>query len=104
MTATHLFETTFAVTVAAMIALWLVSLATRDVSIVDVYWGPGFAVIAAVAAFFADGAVARRMLVATLTAIWGLRLGAFLLWRNWGRAEDFRYAAMRRRWGSDSRL
>ena len=43
MTAAHLFATTFAVTVGAMIVLWLISLATRDVSIVDVYWGPGFA-------------------------------------------------------------
>jgi len=34
-----------------------------------------------------------------LTGIWGLRLGAYLLWRNWGRPEDFRYAAMRRSWG-----
>src|SRR5262249_43977169 len=26
-------------------------------------------------------------------------LGGYLVWRNWGRGEDFRYAAMRRHWG-----
>ena len=99
MPAAQLLATTFCVTVAVMFALWVVSVARRDVSIVDVYWGLGFALIAAVAAIWAAGAPARRALVAVLTAIWGLRLGGYLLWRNWGRGEDFRYAAMRRRWG-----
>jgi len=96
---TALFGATFAVTVAAMLLLWLVSLAKRDVSIVDAYWGPGFAVIAVVACVLADGAAPRRILVTALTVAWGLRLGGYLLWRNWRRPEDFRYAAMRRSWG-----
>ena len=94
-----LFATTFAVTAAALLALWVASLVKRDVSIVDVYWGPGFAVIANLSARLAvGGAPGRRALVALLTTIWGLRLGAYLCWRNWGTPEDFRYAAMRRRW------
>jgi len=32
-------------------------------------------------------------------ALWGLRLGAYLLRRKWGEPEDHRYAAMRARWG-----
>jgi steroid 5-alpha reductase family enzyme len=98
--ATHLFAITFAVVASAMLALWLVSLATRDVSIVDVFWGPGFAVIAILAAWLAAGAPARRLLVVALTAVWGIRLGVYLAWRNHGRGEDFRYAAMRRRLGA----
>ena len=29
--------------------------------------------------------------------LWGLRLSAHILWRNWGRGEDYRYRAMRKR-------
>ena len=32
------------------------------------------------------------------------RLGAYLAWRRQGQGEDFRYAAMRRRFGDDFRL
>ena len=37
--------------------------------------------------------------VAAFLALWGVRLAVYLLWRNWGAGEDYRYAAMRRRWG-----
>jgi steroid 5-alpha reductase family enzyme len=58
-----LFLTTLALCAAAMFALWLVSLALRDASIVDVYWGPGFAVIGAAAWLLGSGGDdARRAL------------------------------------------
>jgi steroid 5-alpha reductase family enzyme len=87
------------VALAAMLLVWLASVALRDASIVDAWWGPGFALLA-----FADVAVAgahpRSLLVAALLALWGLRLAAHLLWRSRGRPEDPRYAAMRRRHGA----
>jgi steroid 5-alpha reductase family enzyme len=85
---------------ALMLATWLVSLARRNASIVDIVWGPGFAAIALATSQLAHGAPARRALVTTLAALWGLRLGVYLFWRNHGRPEDFRYQAMRRRWGA----
>jgi steroid 5-alpha reductase family enzyme len=90
------FVATLATTAAVFVGLWMVSLRTRDVSIVDIYWGPGFAVIATIAACTGGGTDPRRLLVLALVALWGLRLGGYLLWRNHGRGEDFRYAAMRR--------
>lgn len=93
--------TTAGVTCVAMLTLWCASLLLRDASIVDVYWGPGFAVIAATAWLVSDGGdPARGLLVVVLTGLWGLRLGGYLLWRNWGAGEDPRYRAMRRRHGS----
>jgi steroid 5-alpha reductase family enzyme len=82
-----------------MLATWLVSLSRRDASIVDVVWGFGFAAIAKVSSFLAGGVPARRVLVTCLAMVWGLRLAAYLLWRNQGKPEDFRYQAMRRHWG-----
>jgi steroid 5-alpha reductase family enzyme len=89
----------FACGVAVMLVLWLVSLARRDVSIVDIWWGPGFAWLAAIAFSRAAAPGPRGTLLLALVAIWGLRLGGYLLWRNWGHGEDARYARMRRHHG-----
>jgi steroid 5-alpha reductase family enzyme len=85
---------------ALMLGTWLVSLWRRDASIVDVVWGLGFAAIGKVSSFLADGVAGRRVLVTLLSMLWGLRLAAYLLWRNQGKPEDYRYQAMRRRWGA----
>ena len=91
--------TNAAVVLGLMTAMWLVSLALRDASIVDIFWGAGFAVIAWVTFFAADGSQARRMLLLVLTTLWGLRLALYLAWRNIGKGEDYRYRAMRKRYG-----
>jgi steroid 5-alpha reductase family enzyme len=84
-----------------MVALWALSLALRDASIVDIWWGPGIAAVVAVA-FALAGAEPhpRRLLGVGMAALWGLRLGVYLLVRNAGRGEDPRYVAMRRRYGA----
>jgi steroid 5-alpha reductase family enzyme len=88
-----------AVTLLAMLVLWLVSLAIKNVSIVDVYWGLGFVVIAAVAAICNRPPTNRVALLLGMTSLWGMRLAAYLLWRNWGKPEDRRYAEMRKHHG-----
>ncbi len=96
------FTATFTVTLLAFLALWWMSTQRRDASIVDVYWGPGFAVIAVIAMATGAGTDPRRFLVVTLTAMWGFRLGGYLFWRKQREpGEDFRYAAMRARFGED---
>jgi steroid 5-alpha reductase family enzyme len=80
--------------------LWAVSLAARDTSIIDIFWGAGFALIAWVTFALADGSSARRLLLAVLTSVWGLRLTVHLARRNLGKGEDPRYQAMRRRHGT----
>jgi steroid 5-alpha reductase family enzyme len=91
--------TSFVVTVAAFFLLWLLSLRLRDASIVDVWWGPGFAQIAVVGCALGNGYPWRKLLVTSLTMMWGLRLAIHLFRRNAGHGEDFRYRAMRRRHG-----
>jgi len=91
--------TTFGCGVAVMILLWLLSLARRDVSIVDIWWGPGFAWLATVAFSLAAAPGPRGALLLALVSVWGLRLGGYLFWRNWGHGEDARYARMRRHYG-----
>jgi steroid 5-alpha reductase family enzyme len=85
-----------AVVVGMMTLLWLISLAIRDSSIVDPFWGTGFVIANWV--YFAltpDGFPARKWLISILVTIWGLRLSIYLLWRNRGKGEDFRYQKFR---------
>ncbi len=81
---------------AAMTGLWLISLALKDSSIVDIFWGTGFVIVTWF--FFAltpEGLLTRKWLLAGLVTIWGVRLSVHILVRNWGKGEDFRYRAWR---------
>ena len=97
--ATTILLTTLVATMAMMLVLWLVSLAIRNASIVDTFWGAVFAAIAIITFTLADGYHNRKLLITSLAVIWGSRLAAHIGWRNHGRGEDFRYQAMRRRIG-----
>ena len=91
--------TTFGATLAMMLVLWLVSLAIKNASIVDIFWGAGFASIAIITFALTDGYHPRKLLITVLAVIWGLRLAIHIGWRNHGKGEDFRYQAMRKRIG-----
>jgi steroid 5-alpha reductase family enzyme len=88
-----------AVVLVLMTLLWGVSVAIGDTSIVDIFWGAGFVVIAWVTFAVSDGEADRRLLLTVLTTVWGLRLALHLARRNLGHGEDARYRAMRARHG-----
>jgi steroid 5-alpha reductase family enzyme len=81
-----------------MTAIWLVSVALRDVSIVDIFWGLGFVLVTMVSFAMLGMPPGGWWLVLPVTA-WGTRLSAYLAWRNWGKPEDYRYQAMRQKYG-----
>jgi steroid 5-alpha reductase family enzyme len=110
------------VVVAAMVVLWAISLMIRNASIVDLFWGFGFVLMAWVSWLAAgrpsgldimvrpdipvigrqvvgEAGWVRGSVLLVLVTVWGLRLTGYLAWRNIGKGEDFRYAAMRDRWG-----
>lgn len=93
------FLSTAAVIAAMMVAVWLLSLARRDASVVDIFWGMGFVLVAWTALVVGDGYGGRKILITLMASAWGLRLSLYLLWRNWGKGEDFRYQRMREHWG-----
>jgi steroid 5-alpha reductase family enzyme len=83
---------------ATMLATWAVSLRCEDASVVDLVWGPAFALVALVAALGADPEADASWLMFGLTALWGLRLGWHLSRRKRTHpGEDRRYAALRER-------
>ena len=83
-----------------MIGTWVISVALKNASIVDIVWGLGFVVVAWVVRARLDANHARQWLLVGMTSIWGLRLAGYLFWRNHGRGEDFRYRAMRKHYGA----
>lgn len=85
--------------VALMFTTWVVSVAIKDASIVDIIWGFGFVLVAWIAFLAGDGYDGRKWLITLLASAWGLRLSTYLYIRNHGRGEDYRYQAMRRNWG-----
>lgn len=84
-----------ALILAMMTLLWLSSLAIEDASIVDIFWGIGFVVVAWFAFSTAQGYLPRKILTCALTTVWGLRLALHIGIRNRGKPEDFRYAKWR---------
>jgi steroid 5-alpha reductase family enzyme len=94
-----IFIPTLAATAALMVFVWLLSLLKKDASIVDTFWGLGFVLIAAVSYASANGYVHRKVLITSLVAVWGIRLALHIFVRNRGKGEDFRYKAMRKRFG-----
>jgi steroid 5-alpha reductase family enzyme len=87
------------VVLAYMTAAWLVSIALRNASIVDIFWGLGFVLLAVLYFALADGFLGRKILITSLVAAWGLRLSLYVLCRNWGQGEDYRYRAFREKAG-----
>jgi len=89
------------VILGCMTVLWLVSLYLKNSSIVDIFWGTGFVIANWV--YFAlspDGFPLRKWLIGILVTIWGLRLSIYILWRNRGKPEDFRYRKWRQEAGN----
>ena len=98
---------TAVVLLACVVSLWLLSIRLRDASIIDIFWGPAFGVVALVGYVLADGhgVEVRRTLVTVLTVAWAARLGIYLYWRNHGKGEDPRYtAAYRNRFPTEPAL
>ena len=89
-----------AVVLVAMTLLWVVSLLREDTSIVDPFWGPGFAIVT-VAYLLADGRFGDRgLLTLVLVTAWAVRLGYHLLKRNFREGEDARYRKWREEAGA----
>jgi len=77
--------------------LWAISVAAKDASLIDIFWGFGFLVVAAVCLYLADVKTPYLWLLAAMPVLWGMRLSLYLAKRNLGHGEDVRYVAMRKR-------
>lgn len=78
-----------------MTLLWLLSLALKNTSIVDIFWGIGFIIVTWLGFSYGYGYIPRKQWTCVMVTLWGLRLALHIGLRNWGKPEDFRYAKWR---------
>lgn len=89
----------------AMLLLWAIQLYQRNASLADVGWCLGLVAVVAWYGTAAYGDSGRHGLVTAMIAIYGLRLGLFILLdRVIGKKEDPRYERLRHRLGANERL
>lgn len=76
------------------LVLWAVAVQIDDVSFIDSLWGAGMALVALLAwlRLYEPGPLAD--LLAAMTVVWGVRLGAHLFFRWRREGEDRRYRKM----------
>ena len=86
--------------VSLFTALWLASLAVRNSSIVDMWWGPGILLVGLTYHLTTHGHPTRAIIVVSLLTLWAVRLAWHIGARNIGHGEDFRYAKWRQERGA----
>lgn len=90
----------FVVIIALLLLLWAVSVLLKDVSIIDVFWGSGFIVIAWLTVANVEDISWQGLLLPGLVTIWGTRLTHHIGVRKLDEGEDKRYVQMREKRGN----
>ena len=86
-------------TLLVFVAIWPISVARRDASLVDFWWGGGFFAQALLVWWLSGAEAARSLLIVALIGLWSLRLSWVLIARRLReRAEDPRYTILRTAW------
>ncbi len=85
-----------------MTIFYAIQLKTKNATTVDAVWAVGLAASAVFYALTGTGDAGRRLLLAVLAGIWGLRLAVYLAVRAAGGPEDGRYAHLRSKWGDSA--
>jgi steroid 5-alpha reductase family enzyme len=96
----EIYFSALVVVLVPLVLLWMLSVVLRNVSIVDIFWGLGFILLAIFYFNTTIGYEPRKIVVLVLVTVWGLRLAIYLAWRNLGKGEDYRYQQFRQRYGA----
>ncbi|MFH1161444.1 MAG: DUF1295 domain-containing protein [bacterium] len=84
--------------VAYMSLAFFIALRIKDNSIADVFWGAGFIIVTAFSLMMSPDIDLRKIIIAFLILVWGLRLTIHIYQRNRGKEEDTRYKHWRDTW------
>jgi steroid 5-alpha reductase family enzyme len=80
--------------------IWLIAQIIKNNSIIDIVYGTTYIIAAIASIIISQNYNIRAIILTSLVVIWGARLSIYLLIRNWGKPEDFRYQNFRKNWGN----
>jgi steroid 5-alpha reductase family enzyme len=82
------------ISILLFLTLWLINVRIKDPSFIDSWWALGMVVMALTSFVITGGGDPHRLALTALCALWGLRLGGYLLWRWRKQGPDRRYSTM----------
>ena len=91
----HILAFTAAAALLLVLALWLLSIPLRDISIIDMAFSGLITLLLLGAYWRADAGGIIPNLIILLVMIWAGRMSVYLIRRNWGHGEDARYTRLR---------
>lgn len=94
------FALAYATVIVAVVLLWAWSLRIRNASIIDLFWGPGFVLVAAAVWLLERPEGLYPAAIALMPTLWAARYASHIFPRNWGHGEDPRYTKLRS-WARD---
>ena len=101
---TSFFFATLIIIWLCMTSVFLLASVLHDNSIVDVFYGLVYVVVAWDLIYLAEKLHPVQAILTFLITIWGVRLATRIGRKNWGKPEDFRYAAWRTAWMEKGKL
>src|SRR5690606_27609172 len=79
--------------------LFVIAYLKRDISFIDIGWGPGFSILFLLIIVIQDYAISSLQLSqGIIVALWSLRLFTYLYMRNKSKGEDRRYQELAKNW------
>jgi steroid 5-alpha reductase family enzyme len=84
----------FAVLAVTYLILWQICARMKDATVVDSFWALGMVILACASFLQLGASTPRRLLLLTICALWGLRLGGYLIWRWRDHGPDRRYVSL----------
>lgn len=76
----------------------------KNNGLIDIAWGMSFIVTAISSLILGGHYELTQWILLIVVIIWGFRLSFYLFKRNWSKSEDFRYQAMRKKWGKNQKI
>ena len=84
--------------------IFILSQVLKRNDIADVSWGLSFIVVLASVYFISQNQSPRFLIISTLITVWAIRLAVRIYLKNRNKKEDFRYKAMRKKFGKHPAL
>ncbi len=78
---------------------FLIGTIKKDNSVIDIFYGLGYVVLIWAGLLLLNEYPPRKIIITLLVTLWGFRLAIYVMIRNWGKPEDYRYQAIRERMG-----